>query len=99
MPAEDAAAVAPHLYGVVMENERVRVLKVRGKPGDKSELHSHPSMVAIALANSDLRFSSADGQSREEKLKTGQVVHSDAVEHATEIMGSTEAHFLLIELK
>ena len=32
--AEDAAKVAPHVYKVVFENERARVLEVRMKAGE-----------------------------------------------------------------
>ena len=32
--AEDAAKVASHVYKVVFENERARVLDVRMKPGE-----------------------------------------------------------------
>lgn len=95
----DAAAVAPHLYKVLLENERVRVLELRGRPGDRADLHSHPGQVVIAISDSRLRFTSPDGQSTEAELKSGQAVYSDAVEHTTEVAGDEGAHVLLVELK
>ena len=43
---EDAVKVAPHVYKVALENDRVRVLETRMKPGDKTSMHSHPAVVA-----------------------------------------------------
>jgi hypothetical protein len=39
--AKPAAEVAPDVYKVVFENERLRLLEVRMAPGAASELHSH----------------------------------------------------------
>jgi hypothetical protein len=36
---EDAAKVAPHVYKVVFENDRVRVLEARLGPGVKTQMH------------------------------------------------------------
>jgi quercetin dioxygenase-like cupin family protein len=95
----DAVTVAPHFYKVVLENDRVRVLEVRGRPGDKTELHSHPAQVAIALSDGTFRFTSPDGQPMEAELKAGQAMYLPPVEHTSEITGTTEAHALLVELK
>ena len=46
---EDAVKVAPHAYKVVLENDKVRVLESRMKPGDKTEMHGHPALVAVAM--------------------------------------------------
>ena len=95
----DAVSVAPHVYKVVLENDRVRVLEVRGKPGTKTELHSHPARVAIAITDSHLRFTSSDGQTMEAEPKAGQALYRPAEEHTTEFTGITESHLLLVELK
>jgi hypothetical protein len=97
--AEDAVTVAPHFYRVVLENDRVRVLEVRGNPGDKTELHSHPTQVAVGISDSKFRFTSPDGQTMEAELKAGQAMYLDPVEHTSEITGTTEAHAFLVELK
>jgi quercetin dioxygenase-like cupin family protein len=97
--AGDAVIVAPHVYKVVLENDRVRVLDVRGKPGDKTEMHSHPAVVAIAVTDGKVRFTSPDGQTMEAELKAGETMYFDAVEHAGEFTGATEAQIVLVELK
>jgi hypothetical protein len=56
--AEDAATVAPHVYKVVFENERARVLEVRMKPGESTSIHSHPDYVVYLLSGGKVRFTS-----------------------------------------
>lgn len=97
--AKDAVTAAPHIYKVVLENERVRVLEVRGQPGDRTEMHSHPANVAIAITGGKYRFASPDGQTMEAELKAGQAMYFDAVEHAGEFMGDGESLAVLVELK
>ena len=96
---QDAVTVAPHAYKVVLENDRVRVLEFRGKPGDKTALHSHPSSAVIAITDGKFKFTSPDGQSIEAELKAGQTICQDAVEHTTEVMGTSEAYVVIVELK
>jgi len=95
----DAITVAPHAYKVLLENDRVRVLEFRGKPGDKTEMHSHPNVVAVATSHGKYKFTAPNGESMEVELNAGQAMYLDAVEHAVEIMGTTEAHVILVELK
>ena len=95
----DAVTVAPHLYKVLLDNDRVRVLEVRAQPGTKSALHTHPAYVAVAISDGQYRFTSPDGKNIEIKLTAGQAGFFGAVEHATEIIGTSEGHIVLIELK
>ena len=95
----DAITVAPHIYRVLLENDRVRVLEVRGRPGDRTEMHSHPANVAVAITGGKYRFTSPDGRTMEAELEAGQAMYFDAVEHAGEFMGDGETHALLVELK
>ena len=62
-------------------------------------MHTHPSYVAVAISDGKYRFSSPDGKSMEIEVKPGQTFFFDPVEHATEIIGTSEAHIVLIELK
>ena len=96
---QDAVTVAPHLYKVLLENDRVRVLEVRSQPGAKSAMHTHPSYVAVAISDGEYRFTSPDGKSIEIKLKAGWAGFFGPVEHTTEIIGTSEGHAILIELK
>ncbi len=97
--AKDAVTVAPHIYKVVLENDRVRALDARGKPGDKAEMHSHPASVVIAITDGKYRSTSPDGQTTEAEMKAGQAMYFDAGEVAIEFTGTGEARVVLVELK
>ena len=49
-PALDPVRVAPHIYESVLDNERVRVLKVTERSGETPPLHAHPYLVVIVLS-------------------------------------------------
>ena len=97
--SDDAIKAAPNIYKVVQENAKVRILDVRMKPGDKTEMHSHPAVVACAITGGKFKFTSPDGQSMEIELDSGTAMYMDAVEHATENVGTTDGHVILVELK
>lgn len=97
--ARDAVAVAPDHYSVVEENDRVRILEFRGGPGTTTEMHSHPAVIAVALTDAKVRFTFPNGQSMELELSSGMAMYQDASDHATEVLGDSESHVILIELK
>jgi hypothetical protein len=69
--AADPVVIAPHIYKVVMEYDRVRVLDARGAPGDKTAFHPHPATVAIGVTECHLRSGFPDGQTAEAELRPG----------------------------
>jgi quercetin dioxygenase-like cupin family protein len=97
--AEDAAKVAPHVYKVVFENERVRVLEVTMEPGDHTEMHSHPDYVVYLLSDGKVRFTAADGETAELELPAGAVMWREAEEHSTDNVGGTAIRALFFEPK
>ncbi len=97
--AQDAAKVAPESYKVLLENDRVRVLEYRIKPGKKAAMHSHPDNLVYFLTPEKYKFTFPDGKTIDREAKAGEVLFVEAGTHAYENVGSTEAHGLLIELK
>lgn len=97
--AQDIVNVAPKNCKVLLDNDRVRVIRVVTKPGEKLENHSHPDYIIYALTSGKRKFTSADGKTEERALKAGQTVWSDAVTHTVENTGTTEDRTLVIELK
>ena len=83
----DAVTVAPHVYRVITENGRVRVLEASAKAGDKTEMHGHPAVVAVAITDGNYRFTSPGTEPMDIELKAGQAMYMDAVEHETEFLG------------
>ena len=96
--SEDAVKAAPHVYTSLLENDKVRVLDVKMKAGDKTTMHGHPPVVAYAVTAGKYKFlAPGGGDPMEIEMKAGDTVYMDAVEHATECV--TEGHVVLIELK
>jgi quercetin dioxygenase-like cupin family protein len=95
----DPVLVAGDVYKLILENDRVRVFDIRFKPGQKAVMHGHPDHVVYVLADGKLKLTLPDGKSQEIPLKAGQAMWIDAGPHATENIGTTEAHNLAIELK
>lgn len=100
METKDPVKLAPEIYKVLLDNEQVRVLDIRLKPGGRSPMHSHPPYVIYSLnAFSKVRFTLPDGSSKDVEMKAGDTVWSDAETHSVENLGNAEAHVLNIELK
>ncbi|NUW36803.1 cytoplasmic protein [Nonomuraea sp. SMC257] len=94
----DPAVTNPDLYTVVFENERVRVLRYRDRPGDATSPHGHPDSVMVTLSSFTRRLT-AGTQQVEVALEAGQVRWLGAQEHAGRNIGDTETHAIFIELK
>ncbi|MFN8007378.1 MAG: cytoplasmic protein [Terriglobia bacterium] len=97
--AQDPVKVAPKNVKVVFENERVRVIEVHLKPGEKIPMHSHPANVTIALSSFKGKWTTSDGDPTVRQFKVDNVLWSEPITHASENIGSTEIHAIAIELK
>ena len=97
--AQDVVKVSPETHRVLLENDRVRVLDVRIKPGERVAMHSHPPSVIHYLSDGSLKVTSPDGRTEAREVKTGTTVWSEAATHAAENVGTREFHELQIELK
>jgi quercetin dioxygenase-like cupin family protein len=47
--AQDPVRLSPQYYNVLLENEHVRVLEYRLKPGEKESMHSHPAGIVYVF--------------------------------------------------
>lgn len=99
LAAGDPAKVAPDRYTVLLENDRVRVLEARDKPGDKTPLHSHPAYLVYVLAPATRKIVAPDGAAKVVALKKGQVLWFEPTAHTEENVGKTDTHLLLVEVK
>ena len=81
-----------------MENDRVRVLDVMFKPGDKEALHSHPDHVICVLEGGKMKITSS-GKATVMEMKSGQAMFLKAQSHEAENIGKTKVNLLVVELK
>ena len=97
--APDPLTVDPKHYTVEFENDKVRVLRIRYGPHEKSPMHSHPPLVAVFLTEHYSRHTFADGRTQEMHGKAGDVRYMEPTEHAPENPTDQPFELVLIELK
>jgi hypothetical protein len=98
-PGGDPVTISPQLYTVRLENDRVRALEYRLKPGGTEPMHSHTPGVVYTFADGMLRSTSPDGKVTDVPLKAGAVTWREFTTHALANIGTTEVHTFAIELK
>jgi beta-alanine degradation protein BauB len=97
--AQDPLSLYPENYRVLLENDRVRVLDFRLARGAEEEMHTHPAHLAVFLEDFTIRFTLPDGSHALREGHPHQISWSDGVTHASENIGTSDAHGILVELK
>ena len=79
--ALDPVKVAPHIYELAFENDRVRVLKKTIRNGETPPLHAHPDRVIVYLNPCAWTEENEDGSTKMESFKFGTPVWAPAESH------------------
>lgn len=96
--AVDFIEAAPKNTRVLVDNDKVRVIRATFHKGDKIPMHSHPDIVVyIVKGGGKVKFTNADGSVKETQNKAGDAFFRPAVTHSHEHFGDDEA--IIIELK
>ena len=99
--AQNATTANPRSYRVVLENERVRVIEYKSRPGlgvCGEGVHSHPAHLAIALTPAKVKVTQ-DGKTSYGEVPAGAVMYFDAEVHSAENVGGAGTRFYLVEMK
>ena len=94
----DPAKTNPDKYKIIFENQRVRVLEYKDKPGQKTTPHNHPDSVMYTLNEFDRKLI-FDGKEVTVHKTAGEVNWLDAQKHIGENIGNTDTHVIFVELK
>jgi beta-alanine degradation protein BauB len=94
----DPVITNPDHYRVVMENDRVRVLEYRDRPGDRTTSHEHPDSVMVTVSSFRRRLIGG-GSEVDVELAAGVTRWLAAQEHFGENIGETATHVIFVELK
>ena len=103
----DAMLAAPDHHGIILENDRVRVLDTRLRPGERTPVHSHswPSALYVmswsdfVRRNEDDRII-VDSRTWDRQPAIGEALWSaPLVPHSVENVGDRELHIIAVELK
>ena len=99
--AQNATVANPRSYRVVLENERVRVIEYKSRPGlgvCGEGVHSHPAHLAIALTPAKVKVTQ-NGKTTYGDVPAGEVMYFEAEVHQAENVGGAGTRFFLIEMK
>ena len=97
--AEDAVIADPAHYTVEFENDRVRIIRVRYGPGEKSVMHTHGPNASVFLSKGAVRMNMPDGTSVDLPSEVGVAQWSDGDNHLPENVGNGPLEVILVELK
>ena len=96
----DPVRVAPHIYELAFENERVRVLKKTIRNGETPPLHSHPDRVVVYLNPCAWMEDDGAGSERMQSFRFGEPTWAPAESHGGETANVVqECHVVIVELK
>lgn len=83
---------------VLLENDRVRVVELTLKPGQKMKMHTHPNYFTYSMDTLHYRSTSPDGKTQKRSQKAGAVSWYDGESHAVEVVGKG-GRIIVVELK
>ena len=95
----DPVRVDSKHYTVEHEDDKVRVLRIKYGPGEKSVMHSHPAIIGVMMTDAQIRFTYPDGRSEDITAKAGQVLSFPALDHLPENIGANTFEVIAVELK
>ncbi len=97
--AQTSASPDPEHETIELENEQVRVIRVRIPPHSKSPMHAHPNRVVIPLTVQRSKATTSDGQVDERTRRPGQVFWGKANVHMTENLSDDPLETIIVEIK
>ena len=96
---QDPVKQSPQYYKVLLENDQVRVVEYRLKPGEKEPMHTHTTGVLYIFGDAKMKTTFPDGRTTESSGGAGEAHWRNPVTHALENIGTTDAHALAVDLK
>jgi hypothetical protein len=82
-----------------IDNQWVRVLRVKQAPHEKSAPHEHPATVIVYLTDARQRITPGSGPAQEVFHKAQDVAYFEAAKHTEENIGDAPLEMAVIELK
>jgi hypothetical protein len=97
--ADDAVKLDPKHNEVLLENSRVRVVRIHFEPGESGPMVDKRPRVIIVLTDSHASVTLPDGHSEVRDAKAGTVYFGNAGRQATNNIGTTPLGNVVVELK
>lgn len=97
--AQDPVKVSPAEVKIEVENDLVRVLRVKRAAHAKGPVHEHPAAVVIYMTDVRVKIHGADGSVQDVTRKKGLADFNPATKHADENVSDQPFEVVVIELK
>ncbi len=95
---QDALQAASNVYELVMENDRVRLLRAVFKPGAKAAMHHHPDHAVYVVKGGKIQLVSPSGEIQTLDLEPGKALFLEAQSHEATNLGNGDIELLVVEL-
>jgi hypothetical protein len=82
-----------------LENERVEVVRMVSRPGDKGAMKERPDRLLYIIQGAKVRFHYPDGKTEDAVWKTGDVVYLKANNRQTENIDTNDLDYISVHLK
>jgi quercetin dioxygenase-like cupin family protein len=98
--AQDAVAANPRAYTVEIDNQWVRVLRLRLAPQEKTSPHAHPDVVGVLLTDAQVAVTTTDGATQQVNRRAGDVLYQPGMPaHSEQNMSDRPLEVVVVELK
>ncbi len=84
---------------VELENDRMRILRVKYSPGETHVMYGRPAMIGIFLGNANFRLTYPNNISEQVAATSGEIMKFEALDSLGENTGSEPFELLVVELK
>ena len=84
-------------WTLLADGDRARILKLVGKKGDKTPMHSHPATAIYVVRGGRGRVILPDGTVQEKEFRTGEAFLRGPETHSDEILDDVE--IIYVEFK
>lgn len=99
-PALDPVTIDPKRYKVELDNDQVRVVRVKLPGKGKIAMHEHGlNRVVVYLTDMDFKITAPDGKESNVTHKAGDVSFGTPNKHAEENLSSKPFEIVVIEIK
>lgn len=96
---DDAVRMDPAHNEVLLDNDRVRVVRIHFAPGESGPIVDKRPRVIVAVTGSHATVTFPDGHSETRDVKAGEVSFGNAGRQATKNTGTTAIENIVVELK
>ena len=83
----------------LLENDRVEVVRMVSRPGDKGAMKKRPDRVLYVIQGAKVRLHYPDGRTEDVVRKTGEVVYLEANTMQTENIDTKDLDYISVHLK